>query len=236
MKSSDVMTREVVSVKPDSSVLDAARLMLQKRISGLPVIDGAGNLVGIISEGDLLRRTETETQRRRPRWIELIIGPGKLAEEYVRSSGRQVHEIMTEQVYTVSEDTPLVEVVQQMERRRIKRLPVMRGNTVVGIITRTDLMRVLVNVSHEVKPLSAEDSVIRERLIAELNTQPWAPVATIDVFVRNGVVKLSGTVMDDRERRALRVAAENIPGVKSVEDQLVWIEPMSGLAVETQST
>jgi CBS domain-containing protein len=236
MKASDVMTREVVSVEPDSSILHAVRLMLQKRISGLPVIDGAGNLVGIVTEGDFLRRTETGTQRRRPRWIEFLIGPGKLADEYVHTSGRKVQEVMTPNVHTVSEDIPLEEVAHLMERHRIKRLPVMRGKTVVGIITRANLMRALVNVSHEVKPLSAGDTAIRERLLSELNKQPWAPVAMIDVFVRDGVVTLSGAVTDERERRALRVAAENIPGVKKVVDQLVWVEPVSGMVVEAQPT
>jgi CBS domain-containing protein len=230
------MTREVVSVEPESSVLHAARLMLQKRISGLPAVDGAGNLVGIVTEGDFLRRTETGTQRRRPRWIEFLIGPGKLADEYVHTSGRKVREVMTPNVQTVSEDTSLEEVAHLMERHRIKRLPVMRGKAVVGIITRANLMRALISVSHEVKPFSAGDTAIRERLLAELKKQPWAPVAMIDVFVRDGAVTLTGAVTDERERQALRVAAENIPGVKKVVDQLVWIEPVSGMVVEAQPT
>jgi CBS domain-containing protein len=232
MKASDVMTCDVISAQPDASIYDAVRLMLQEQISGLPVIDRAGQLVGIVTEGDLLRRRETGTERQRPRWLEFIVGPGKLADEYVRSSGRKVHEVMTTNVYTIGEDAPLEEVVHLMERRRIKRLPVVRGNAVIGMITRANLMRALMNVSHEAKPLSPDDTAIRKRLIAELQKQPWAPVAMIDVFVRDGVVKLTGTLTDDRERQALRVAAENIPGVKRVEDRLVWIEPMSGMVVE----
>ena len=228
MKASDVMTCDVISVKPDSSVLAAAQLMLQERISGLPVIDAAGHLVGIVTEGDFLRRSETGTQRRRSRWIEFFVGPGKLAEEYVHTSGRKVNEVMTPSVYTVSEDASLEEVVHLMERRRVKRLPVMRGSIVIGMITRANLMRALMNVAHEAKPISADDSAIREQLLSELNKQSWAPVAMVDVFVRDGVVRLSGVLTDDRERQALRVAAENIPGVKKVEDDLVWIEPTSG--------
>jgi CBS domain-containing protein len=232
MKASDVMTRSVISVEPDSSVFNAARLMLQNRISGLPVIDSAGNLVGMITEGDLLRRVETGTGHRRPRWIEFLIGPGRLAEEYTHTSGRRVHEVMTPNVHTVPDDAPLEEVVRLMERHRIKRLPVTRGKSVIGIVTRANLMRALIHVSREVRPLSAEDTEIRERLIAELKKQPWAPVTMIDVFVRDGVVRLSGAVLDDRERQALRVAAENIPGVKKVEDQVALVEPISGMVFE----
>jgi CBS domain-containing protein len=236
MKASDVMTLNVVSVTPDSSVMDAVQLMLRQNISGLPVLDKEDHLVGIVTEGDLLRRAETGTQRRRPRWIEFLLGPGKLADEYVRTAGRKVSEVMTPGVYTVSEDTPLEDVVRLMERHRIKRLPVVRGMTVVGIVSRSNLLRALANISHEVKPVSADDSAIRERLIAELKKQPWAPVAMIDIFVRDGVVTLSGAVMDDRERQALRVAAENIPGVKGVKDQLLWIDPALGMTVETEPT
>ena len=236
MKASDVMTCDVISVAPDSSVLDAARLMLQEQISGLPVIDAAGHLVGIVTEGDFLRRAETGTQRRRPRWIEFLVGPGKLADEYAHTSGRKVHEIMTPNVYTTSEDSSLEEVVYLMERHHIKRLPVIQGNAVIGMISRANLMRALMNVCGEVKPLSSDDVAIKEHLVAELKKQPWAPVATIDVFVRDGVVRLSGVLSDERERQGLRVAAENIPGVKRVEDQMVWIEPMSGMVLEPQPT
>ena len=229
MNASDVMTRDVISVTPDSSIMHAARLMVLKRISGLPVIDEAGNLVGIITEGDFLRRAEIGTQRHRARWIEFLVGPGKLADEYVHSSGRKVQEVMSPEVYTVSEDSSLEEVVALMERRRVKRLPVMRKTRVVGIITRASLIRALLNVSRDVKPLSAGDKSIRENLRAELKKQPWAPFALIDVFVRDGVVTLSGAVTDEREREALRVAAENIPGVKKVVDELVWVEPISGM-------
>lgn len=233
MKTSDVMTRNVISVDPGSSVVDAARLMLQNNISGLPVIDHAGSLVGMLTEGDLLRRAETGTQRHRPRWIEFLVGPGKLAEEYVHVSGRKVHEVMTPAAFTVSDDTPLGEVVREMERHRIKRLPVVRENVVVGIITRANLMKALVDSSHEEAP-SADDAAIRERLMSELTAQPWAPVAMIDIHVNDGVVTLTGAVMDDRERQALRVATENTPGVKAVKDELVWIEPGSGMAVEAR--
>jgi CBS domain-containing protein len=229
MNASDIMTTNVVSVTPDSPILHAARLMLQKNISGLPVITAAGKLVGMITEGDFLRRAETSTQRRRSRWIEFLLGPGKLAEEYTRSSGRKVDEVMTPDVFTVAADAPLQDIVQLMERRHIKRVPVVQDGRVVGMISRANLLRAVVRLSHAAEPVTAADKEIRERLLAELKKQPWAPIALIDVMVKDGVVKLSGALTDEREREALRVAAENIPGVKKVVDDLVWIEPMSGM-------
>jgi signal-transduction protein with cAMP-binding, CBS, and nucleotidyltransferase domain len=152
------------------------------------------------------------------------------------ASGRKVHEVMTSSVYTVSEDASLEEVVRLMERHRIKRLPVVRGRSVFGIITRANVMRSLIHVPLEAKPLSADDTVTRERLLSELEKQPWAPLATINVFVKDGVVRLSGALIDERARLALRVVAENIPGVKKVEDDMVWIEPTSGMVVEPMPT
>ena len=134
MKAKDVMTSPVISVGPDDAVSQAARIMLQRHISGLPVIDQKGGLVGIVTEGDFLRRAETGTQRRRPRWLEYLIGPGRLADEYTRAHGRKVSEIMTADPLTVSEDTPLDEIVRLMEKRQIKRLPVVRDQQVVGIL------------------------------------------------------------------------------------------------------
>lgn len=230
MNAADVMTREVRTVEPDASIFEAARLMLQHRISGLPVVDAAKKLVGIVTEGDFLRRTETGTQRRRPRWLEFIVGPGKLATEYTHSSGRKVHEVMTAGVHTVSEDTPLEQVVHLMERCRIKRLPVVRGQSLVGIVTRANLLRAVVRLAHEAKPVLINDAEIRGRLVEELKNLPWAP--GISVAVKDGVVQLTGVLTDERQRPALRVAAENIPGVKKVVDNLVWIDPQSGLILD----
>ena len=142
MKAKDVMTSPVVSIEPDASIWQAVRIMLQRHISGLPVIDQKGALVGIVTEGDFLRRAETGTQRRRPRWLEYLIGPGRLADEYTRSHGRKVSEIMTADPLTISEDTPLDAIVRLMEKRQIKRLPVVRDQEVVGIVSRANRARV----------------------------------------------------------------------------------------------
>jgi predicted transcriptional regulator len=130
----------------------------------------------------------------------------------------------------VTEQTPLEEIITLMEKRRIKRVPVVRAGKVVGIVSRANLLHALARLSGETKPASTDDQAIRERLVAELGKERWAPLGAIDIIVRNGVVDLWGTITDERERQALIVAAENIPGVKAVKDHLAWIDPMSGMA------
>ena len=228
MRVKDVMTRDVVSVGANEPVVKAARLMLQNRISGLPVVDAEGELVGIVTEGDFLRRGELGTQRRRPKWLEFIVGPGRLAEEYVHTSGRKVEEIMTPDPATVTEDGTLDDVVEIMERRHIKRLPVMRSGRMVGIVSRANLMHALASIAREMPAPAGGDSAIRENILAAIGQQHWAP--RVNVVVKNGIVELWGVVTDERERRGLVVAAENVAGVKQVHDHLVWVEPMSGMA------
>jgi CBS domain-containing protein len=232
MNASDVMTPNVLSVPPDASVATVAQLMLEKRISGVPVIDERGKLAGIVSEGDFLRRAETGTGRRRPRWLEFFMGPGRLADEYVRLSGRKVRDVMTHEVRTVPPDEPLEQIVRLMERYNIKRVPVVDNGRVVGIVTRANLLHAVASFAGEIAPLSAADAAIRDRILAALKDQPWAPVTAIDVTVRNGVVALAGIITDERQRQALRVVAENVPGVKDVEDNVVWVEPVSGMFAE----
>ena len=232
MKAEDVMTRDVISIDPGATVLQAAQLMLKHHISGLPVIDKDGNLVGIVSEGDFLRRRETKTERRRSRWLEFLMGPGRIAAEYSHSHGSRVAEVMTAPALSVEEYTSLEEIVELMERRRVKRVPVLCGGQVVGIVTRSNLMHAMVSMAREVRPAAKDDTAIREQLQAEIQKEEWAPVATVNVVVRDGFVELWGTIIDERQRDALKIAAENIPGVKAVKDHLVWIEPTSGLTIE----
>lgn len=229
MKAQDVMTQYVTSIGPDESISKAVRIMLQNEISGLPVLDEHGRLVGMITEGDLLRRAETGTQRRRPRWIEFFIGPRRSAEEYVQTHGRKVSDLMTTDPVSVTEDTPLEELVTLMEKRRIKRVPIVRSDKVIGIVSRANLLHALARLSSEAKPVEVNDRMIRERLLNDLQREPWAPLGALDIIVRGGVVDLWGSITDERTRQALVVAAENIPGVKGVRDHLVWVDPMSGM-------
>jgi CBS domain-containing protein len=233
MQAKDIMTSPVVSVAPDATVLQAVQIMLQRRISGLPVIDKDGRLIGIVTEGDLLRRVETGTQRRRPRWLEFLLGPGRLADEYTRTHGRKVNDVMTTDPLSVAEDAALEEIVKLMEKRQIKRVPVLRGDQVIGIVTRANLLHALAGVSREA-PASIEssDAAIRAAFLAELAKEKWAPIALINPIVRDGVIELWGTITDERERQALIVAAENVPGVKGVRDHLAWVEPTSGMVYQ----
>ncbi len=228
MKAADVMTRHVWTIEADAPIANAVRLMLGHRISGLPVVDSASGLVGMVTEGDFLRRAETGTELRRPSWLEFLLGPGRLANDYVRTHTRKVEEVMTSDVVSVTEDRPVDEIVQLMEHRRIKRVPIVRDGKIVGIVSRADLLRALSGLLAEVPPMTVDDAALREHILAELEKESWAPQNGVGVTVRNGVVELWGTILDERARRAFRVAAENVPGVKAVKDHLCWIEPMSG--------
>jgi CBS domain-containing protein len=232
MKAHDVMTWGAITVEPEGSVARAVRLMLQNNISGLPVVDDKNRLVGIVTEGDFLRRGELGTQRQRPRWLEFVVGPGRLAAEYVQSSGQKVREIMTPEPKTITPETPLDEVVRLMERHRIKRLPVVQDGKLVGIVSRANLLHALASVAREVKAAAGDDAAIRDRIMAECAKQRWAP--HVNVVVRAGVVELWGVITDERERQAFIVVAENVPGVKAVRDHLAWIEPTSGMVVLSQ--
>jgi predicted transcriptional regulator len=201
---------------------------LQNRISGLPVLDKDGELVGVVTEGDFLRRSEIGTQRRRSKWLEFIVGPGKLAEDYVHASGRKVEEIMTPDPCVVGEDDTLEKVVDLMERRRVKRLPVVRAGRMVGIVSRANLMHALASLARDVAAPAGPDWSIRNQILTALGNQHWAP--NINVVVKNGVAEIWGCITDDRERKGIIVAAENVAGVKQVHDHMVWVEPMSAMA------
>jgi CBS domain-containing protein len=231
MKASDVMTRDVITVRRETSVTNAIRLMLENNVSGLPVLDN-GKVIGILTEGDLLRRSETGTERHRPRWLEILMGPGRMAGEYVRSHGRKVEEIMTTDLVSVAGDTPLDEVVGLMERRRIKRVPVIEGEVLVGVVSRLDLLRALLCAIEAQHSEHRGDDDIREQIMAELANAAWVPRDGLSISVKDGVVDLNGVILDEKEREALRVVAENVPGVRSVEDHLVWIEPVSGTVID----
>ena len=232
MKAEDVMTRDVISIAPDATVLQAARLMLHRHISGLPVVDKDGKLVGVLSEGDFLRRRETRTEHRRSRWLEFLMGPGRIAAEYSHSHGSKVAEVMTTEVQTVDELTALEDIVDLMEGKRIKRVPVLCGGQLVGIVTRSNLMHAMVSMARVAQPAAKDDATIREKLLAEFQKEIWAPVTMTNVVVVDGVVELWGVIVDERQRQAMKVAAENISGVKAVNDHLVWVEPTSGMVIE----
>lgn len=231
MQAEAIMTTPVVGIEPTASISDAAGLMLSKKISGLPVIRNDGTLVGIVSEGDFLRREELGTQRSRSRWLEFLVSPGRAADEYVQANGRRIEEVMMAPVVTASPGASLTEIVELMARHHVKRIPVVDGGKVVGIISRSDLLRALLRVLPGLAPAVMDDEQIRQNILAELARQKWAGKDMIDVAVNKGVVELSGAILDERERQAAIVAAENVAGVKAVKDNLFCAAPLSVILV-----
>lgn len=226
LRAKDVMTTPVVSVQSDSTVRQVAEFLVEHGISAVPVIDG-DRLVGIISEGDLLHRTEIGTMpRHRSWWLTFFRDSASLAAEYTKSHSTKVADVMTRDVITVAEITPLAEVADILDRKRIKRVPVMRFGKVVGLVSRADLIRPLAAMAQKgsLNHASPDDESIRSRLVAALRAEPWAGVSDSNVTVSEGVVAFWGTVGSEEERRASQVLAENIEGVRHVEDHRVRIE------------
>jgi len=230
MRAHQIMTRPVITVTPETTIVEAANTMLQKHVSGLPVIDAAGKLVGIVSEGDFIRRGEIGTQRKRGRFLKFILGPGQAATDFVHEHGRKVAEIMTPQLLTITitEDTALDEIVELMEKNSVKRLPVMRGDKIVGIVSRANLLQAVASLAREIPDPTADDDHIRNRVIDTIEKNDWCPFG-LSVIVRGGVVHLSGVVTEERSRKAAVVAAENVTGVTKVHDHLCWVDTMSGM-------
>jgi CBS domain containing-hemolysin-like protein len=161
-----------------------------------------------------------------------VMGPGRIAGEYVRTHGRRVEDVMTHDVVGVTEETPLDEVVHLMERHRIKRVPVLAAERPVGMLSRADLLRALARALDEKPIASPDDDEILARILAELGRSAWVPRDGVEITVKNGIVDLNGVILEENEREALRVVAENTPGVKAVEDHLAWIEPVSGTVID----
>jgi len=226
MRAMDVMTTDVITVDPNTTIQGLATLLAERGISGAPVVDQSGRLVGIVSEGDLLHRAEIGTARRhrvrrRSWWLDHYAADS--AREYVKDHGRTVRDIMTHDVATVMEDTDLAEVAALLEAKRIKRVPVMRDGKVVGIISRANIVRAVgATKGAPARQNESDDRSIRASLLAELNQEEWAKVWPEDVIVRDGVVHLWLTEDEPEDKRqALRIAAENIPGVRGVEEHLM---------------
>jgi CBS domain-containing protein len=226
MKVRDIMSTKVVTVSPNTTVRDIAGLMVEKHVSGLPVLSDSGTLVGVVSEGDLLRRPELGTQKHRRRWISFFSGVDEQAREFTKTHALRAGDVMTEQVIHVSEQTSLGDVVGLMEKHRIKRLPVLSDGKLVGIVSRADLLRALAaRQANPIPPPAESDATIRAAMNDVLKNEEWAMSAMVNVIVSEGVVHLWGVIDSDDQRQALRVAAENIPGVTTVEEHLSFSLP-----------
>jgi CBS domain-containing protein len=227
MQVRDVMTRGVIGVSESASVAEAIETMLRSRVSALLVFDAKHELAGILSEGDLLRRSELGSEHKRPRWLEFLLGSGPAAESYAHEHGRKVGEVMTRDVETIDESAELSEAVDRMIRRRIKRLPALRGDNVVGVIARSDLLKGLLAATPRASGRHS-DAEIEAAIRMQFDKLDWAPRASVQVEVANGVVTLAGAITDERLRDGLKVIAENTPGCVAVRDHMAWIEPNSG--------
>ena len=232
MRAHQIMTKYVTTVTPHTSIEDAANIMLRCHVSGVPVVNDDGSLIGIVSESDFLRRSEIGTERKRSPLLQFFAGAGKLAADFVHERGRKVEDIMTRDPVTVHEQTPLSELVALMEKHGIKRLPVMNGKTMVGIVTRSNLLQAVASMAHEIPDPTADDDHIRDRITRTIRATDWGP-AGFQATVRNGIVHLHGIIFDDDVRKATIVAAENVAGVKEVHDHLCYVDTYSGFYVES---
>lgn len=227
----NIMTPIVIAVPSSASIQDAINLMLKHQISGLPVVDQKQNLVGIVSESDFLHRGEIGTQRKRNRWLGLLLTSGKTADEYIHAYSRKVADVMTRDPVTVRETTQLDKVAQLMEQHNIKRLPVVREKKLVGMVTRANLIRAVITHGKSMAAPTKNDQKIRDQIITQIAEQPWAPSPLFSIAVKDGAVAVSGTVFDGRQEKALKVLIENTPGVKSIKNDIIWIEPTSGTVI-----
>jgi len=215
------MVRKIVTVGPDATVAEAAKLMADNDVSALPVIDDDGDLVGIISEADLLRREEIGTDVRHPWWVEAMTPAATLAAEFTKSHGKRVAEVMSENVITAAEDTPLAEIAAILERNRIKRVPITQAGKLVGIVSRANLVQALASSDAATGTGSHESRIIRDELLARLAEQAWTDFGSRNVIVTDGKVHLWGLVGSPAERKALVALAEGVPGVTGVADEMI---------------
>lgn len=231
MKVADVMTQAVLAVDADTPLEQAIRLMTTHHISGVPVIGANGKVVGILTEGDLLRRVESGTEGAKSSWLARFFLPGREAATYIQTHGRRVSEVMTSELISITEDTELSEAVQLMQRHHVKRLPVLRDGKLVGIVSRADVVRLVGDALAKETEVSASDTMMLKAIYQAMDREPWAPSNMVSVAVKDGVAELDGCLFDFRAREALGVLVENVPGIRKVENRIVCIEPTSGMIV-----
>ena len=219
MLARDVMTTNVVSVTPDTPVEEIAKVLIEHRISAVPVIDADRHVAGIVSEGDLMRRPESGTHRHSTWWLGLLASSAKQATEYIKSRGRKASEVMTQPVITVEEDTRLEEVADILERLRIKRVPVLRENKVIGIVSRANLLHGLVTAKLA-RTATSDDETIRASVLEAIRAEAGVQDQYLNITVADGVVHLWGAVRSESERNAVRLAAEQTIGVRGVDDHM----------------
>ncbi len=219
MLARDVMTAPVLAVRPDTDVQDIAALLLECRISAVPVVDEGGRVQGIVSEGDLINRADAGTRHRRSWWLEMLNGPQEQARDYLRAHGQHAEDVMTRDVVATSEDAPLPEIAALLEKHHVKRVPVLRDGKLVGIVSRANLLQGFA-MSAPTWPMLQDDRQIRVALKKAL-TEAGLPMHQVNVTVNNGAVRLWGWIDAEVQRQAARAAVESTPGVERLEDNLV---------------
>lgn len=221
MRAADIMTTAVIAVGVDVTVREIADLLLKHRISAVPVVDADQRVVGIVSEGDLMRHAETETGPRLSSWLAAITTSEERAVQYIKSHGRTAGDVMSRNVLTVTENTPINEIAGLLEKHHIKRVPVVSDERLVGIVSRANLLHGLAakGVS-DTTTSSADDQNIRENILRVLSKEIGLDSGKINVIVEGGTVQLWGFVRTNNERKAAQIAAENTQGVKSIENHL----------------
>ena len=221
MHAQDVMTTVVATISADATVQDAAKLMLARRVSALPVTDREDRVVGIVSEGDLVRRAELGTARSRSWWLELLTPNRTLATDYVKAHGQKVSELMTRDIVTAKSDTPIADIALMLEENAIKRVPIVDKGRLVGIVSRANLIQALAGKPAEPKAKQKrEDSEIRSDALAALADEPWRPWL-VNITVHYGAANLWGVVNTEEARLAAGVAVENVPGVLAVHNHII---------------
>jgi CBS domain-containing protein len=221
------MVTNVITVGPDSTVQEVAELLLRHRISAVPVVS-EGKIVGIVSEGDLINRPETETSHRKSWWLEALTSRPASAIEYIKSHSQRIADVMTRNVITASPDTSVSEIAALLEKNGIKRVPIVDDGRLVGIVSRANLLQGLASLKEKTPPQQADDAVIRQRVMTRLEGEPWTKPAFISVTVQDGTVELWGIVESKQEKDALHVLAEVTPGVRAVHDNLAVRTPSYG--------
>jgi CBS-domain-containing membrane protein len=222
MNASDIMVSDVITVKSSGTVQEVAELLLTNRISAVPVVDDSGKLVGMVSEGDLIRHGDAGTGHDRPWWLRLLMGREVLAAEFVRENSCKVADVMTREVISAEPDTPVADIATLLERHRIKRVPILRNGKMVGIVSRANLIQALAAFRSKVLPgQDLADAALRESIVSRLKSEPWAKPNLVNVTVNDGTVDLWGIVDSAAEKQALRVAAQVTPGVKAVNDNVI---------------
>ncbi len=226
MLAKDIMTTDIVTIAPSLRVEEIARLLLSRNISGVPVVDDRDRLIGLVSEGDLLRRTEGGTERQRSWWLSLLASPEERARDYIKTHGRTAEQVMTREVVTVTADISIGEIAQILERRRIKRVPVVEDGRIVGIVSRANLLHGLATHKERISVTpSPDDRAIREQVQALVKRADWITHGSFNVMVAGGAVELWGWVDSEDERKALMTAVGELDGVKEIVDHLGSVAP-----------